>query len=45
MAALLNGFRVYRGDLPRQLYGNLLGLGRQLVCSLTGPQNCGLGEK
>ena len=28
MAALLNRFRIYRGDLPRQLYGNLLGLRR-----------------
>jgi hypothetical protein len=32
MAALLDGFRVYSCDLPRQLNGDLLSLGRQLVC-------------
>jgi hypothetical protein len=31
VTALLNRFRIYRGDLPWQLYGNLLGLRRQLV--------------
>lgn len=28
MAALLDRLRIYRGDLPRQLYSNLLGLRR-----------------
>jgi hypothetical protein len=33
MSALLEGFRVYGGNLPRQLDGNLLSLSRQLVYS------------
>ena len=33
MTTLLDRFGIYRRDLPRQLYGNLLGLCRQLVCS------------
>jgi hypothetical protein len=38
MTALFEGFRVYSGDLPRQLDGDLLSLGRQLVCSRSQPR-------